>query len=248
MPKWNSISISGYHIREAGATAAQELAFTLRDGIEYVQAGIDAGLEVDRFVPRMSFFFDVHSDFFEEIAKFRAARRIWAHVMRERFGARDDRSLKLRFHSQTAGVSLTARQPMSNVMRTHQASPSSSAGQFASPVRWMKRWRSRRRTPPRWRSARSNHCLRNRRHLHHRSFAGSCFVERLTRDLEDDAERYFRAIDGMGAWWRNRAWHLARNRERVPLPAGCRTETSDHRRRERIRLRAGRAHSDSADR
>ena len=118
VPRWNTISVSGYHIREAGATASQELAFTLRDGIEYVQAGVDAGLDVDQFVPRMSFFFNAHSDFFEEIAKYRAARRIWARVMRERFGAKDERSLKLRFHAQTAGVSLTAQQPMNNVMRT----------------------------------------------------------------------------------------------------------------------------------
>ena len=118
VPRWNTISVSGYHIREAGATASQELAFTLRDGIEYVQAGVDAGLDVDQFVPRMSFFFNAHSDFFEEIAKYRAARRIWARVMRERFGAKNERSLKLRFHAQTAGVSLTAQQPMNNVMRT----------------------------------------------------------------------------------------------------------------------------------
>ena len=108
LPRWNTISISGYHIREAGATAVQELAFTLADGIAYVQAGIDAGLEVDAFAPRLSFFFDVHSDFFEEIAKFRAARRMWARIMRERFAARNPRSLMLRTHAQTAGVSLTA--------------------------------------------------------------------------------------------------------------------------------------------
>ena len=118
VPRWNTISVSGYHIREAGATAAQELAFTLRDGIEYVQYGVDAGLEVDAFVPRMSFFFNAHSDFFEEIAKYRAARRLWATAMRERFGARDERSWKLRFHAQTAGVSLTAQQPQNNVVRT----------------------------------------------------------------------------------------------------------------------------------
>ena len=118
VPRWNTISVSGYHIREAGATAAQELAFTLRDGIEYVQYGIDAGLDVDAFVPRMSFFFNSHSDFFEEIAKFRAARRIWARVMRERFKARSPRSWQLRFHAQTAGVSLTAQQPYNNVVRT----------------------------------------------------------------------------------------------------------------------------------
>jgi methylmalonyl-CoA mutase N-terminal domain/subunit len=118
VPRWNTISVSGYHIREAGATAAQELAFTLRDGIEYVQWGIDAGLDVDAFVPRISFFFNAHNDFFEEIAKYRAARRIWARVMRERFGATHERSWQLRFHTQTAGVSLSAQQPYNNVVRT----------------------------------------------------------------------------------------------------------------------------------
>src|SRR4029434_1097115 len=118
VPKWNTISISGYHIREAGATAAQELSFTLRDGVEYVQYGVDAGLDVDAFAPRISFFFNAHSDFFEEIAKYRAARRICAHVMRERFHANTPRSWQLRFHTQTAGVSLTAQQPYNNVVRT----------------------------------------------------------------------------------------------------------------------------------
>jgi methylmalonyl-CoA mutase N-terminal domain/subunit len=118
VPRWNSISVSGYHIREAGATAAQELAFTLRDGIEYVQAGIDAGLDVDVFAPRISFFFNAQSDLLEEVAKYRAARRLWARVMRDRFGARNPKSWQLRFHAQTAGVSLTAQQPMNNVVRT----------------------------------------------------------------------------------------------------------------------------------
>src|SRR5258707_244099 len=118
VPKWNTVSVSGYHIREAGSTAAQELAFTLRDGIEYVQYGVDAGLDVDDFAPRISFFFNSHSDFFEEIAKFRAARKIWAEVMRDRFKAKHERSWKLRFHTQTAGVSLTAQQPYNNVVRT----------------------------------------------------------------------------------------------------------------------------------
>ncbi len=118
VPRWNTISVSGYHIREAGATALQELAFTLRDGFEYVQWGIDAGLDVDDFVPRMSFFFNAHSDFFEEIAKYRAARSLWARAMRDRFGSRNERSWKLRFHTQTAGVSLTAQQPYNNVVRT----------------------------------------------------------------------------------------------------------------------------------
>ncbi len=117
MPKWNSISISGYHIREAGATAAQELAFTLRDGIEYLEYGIRAGLDVDEFAPRLSFFFNAHNDFFEEIAKYRAARRLWYRVMTERFKARNPRSLQMRFHTQTAGVSLTVQQPINNIIR-----------------------------------------------------------------------------------------------------------------------------------
>jgi methylmalonyl-CoA mutase N-terminal domain/subunit len=118
MPKWHPVSISGYHIREAGATAVQELAFTLADGIGYVEECVKRGLKVDEFAPRLSFFWDVHNDFFEEVAKFRAGRRIWARVMRERFGAKDPRSLQLRTHAQTAGVSLTAQQPYNNVVRT----------------------------------------------------------------------------------------------------------------------------------
>src|SRR5207253_475335 len=109
VPRWNSVSISGYHIREAGSTAVQELAFTLADGFAYVDACIERGLDVDSFTPRLSFFFDAHIDFFEEIAKFRAARRIWARVLRDRYGAKDPRSWLMRFHSQTAGVSLTAQ-------------------------------------------------------------------------------------------------------------------------------------------
>ncbi|HKV83644.1 MAG TPA: methylmalonyl-CoA mutase family protein [Ktedonobacterales bacterium] len=117
MPKWNTVSISGYHIREAGATAVQELAFTLADGLAYVDATLERGLDIDEFAPRLSFFFDVHNDFFEEVAKFRAARRIWAHEMRDRYGAKDPRSWMLRTHAQTAGVSLTAQQPEVNVAR-----------------------------------------------------------------------------------------------------------------------------------
>ncbi|MBA3819949.1 MAG: methylmalonyl-CoA mutase [Deltaproteobacteria bacterium] len=118
MPQWNTISISGYHIREAGATAVQELAFTIADGIGYVQLGIEAGLDVDEFAPRLSYFWDVHNDFFEEIAKFRAGRRMWAKIMRERFGAKNPKSWLLRTHAQTAGVSLMAQQPLNNVVRT----------------------------------------------------------------------------------------------------------------------------------
>jgi methylmalonyl-CoA mutase N-terminal domain/subunit len=118
VPQWNTISISGYHIREAGSTAVQEVAFTLANGIAYVEAAIKAGLKVDEFGPRLSFFFNSHLDFLEEVAKFRAARRLWAKIMKERFGAQDPRSLMLRFHTQTAGCSLTAQQPLNNIMRT----------------------------------------------------------------------------------------------------------------------------------
>src|SRR3989440_7929838 len=118
MPRWHPISISGYHIREAGSTAQQELAFTLKDGFSYVEHAVARGLDVDDFAPRLSFFFNAHIDFFEEIAKYRAARRIWAREMRETFGARDERSLLMRFHTQTAGVSLTAQQPLNNIVRT----------------------------------------------------------------------------------------------------------------------------------
>ncbi len=117
VPKYNPISISGYHIREAGATALQELAFTLRDGVEYVQYGIDRGMDIDEFVPRLSFFFNAHNDFFEEIAKYRAARVVWARTMKERFGAKNPRTMQLRFHTQTAGVSLTVQQPLNNIAR-----------------------------------------------------------------------------------------------------------------------------------
>ena len=117
VPRYNPISVSGYHIREAGATALQELAFTLRDGVEYVDWGMRAGLDIERFVPRISFFFNAHNDFFEEIAKYRAARRIWARVMRDRFGGVNERTLQMRFHTQTAGVSLTVQQPLNNIVR-----------------------------------------------------------------------------------------------------------------------------------
>src|SRR5438270_8276829 len=118
MPRWHPISISGYHIREAGSTAVQELAFTLKDGLTYVEQAVARGLDVDAFAPRLSFFFNAHIDFFEEIAKYRAARRIWARELRDTFGARDERSMLMRFHTQTAGVSLTAQQPLNNIVRT----------------------------------------------------------------------------------------------------------------------------------
>ena len=118
MPRWHPISISGYHIREAGSTAQQELAFTLKDGFTYVERALERGLDVDDFAPRLSFFFNAHIDFFEEIAKYRAARRIWAREMRDTYGAKREESMRMRFHTQTAGVSLTAQQPLNNVVRT----------------------------------------------------------------------------------------------------------------------------------
>jgi methylmalonyl-CoA mutase, N-terminal domain len=201
VPKWNTISVSGYHIREAGATALQELAFTLRDGIEYVQWGVDAGLDVDEFVPRISFFFNAHSDFFEEIAKYRAARRLWAAVMRDRFHARDERSCKLRFHTQTAGVSLTAQQPYNNVVRTALQALSAVLGgtnslhtnsldeALALPT-----------------AEAATLALRTQQIIAHESgvasivdpLGGSYFVERLTLDMEEGARRYFETIDHMG--------------------------------------------------
>ena len=200
-PKWNTISVSGYHIREAGSTALQELAFTLRDGIEYVQYGVDAGLNVDEFVPRISFFFNAHSDFFEEIAKYRAARKLWAHVMRDRFHAKDERSWKLRFHTQTAGVSLTAQQPYNNVVRTALQALSAVLGgtqslhtnsldeALALPT-----------------AEAATLALRTQQILAHESgivnvvdpFGGSYFVERLTLDMEEGARNYFETIDRMG--------------------------------------------------
>jgi methylmalonyl-CoA mutase N-terminal domain/subunit len=201
VPKWNTISVSGYHIREAGATALQELAFTLRDGIEYVQWGVDAGLDVDEFVPRISFFFNAHSDFFEEIAKYRAARKIWARVMRERFGAKSERSWKLRFHTQTAGVSLTAQQPYNNVVRTalqalggvlggtNSLHTNSLDEALALPT-----------------AEAATLALRTQQVIAHESgvtnvvdpLGGSYFLERLTLDMERGTYDYFDTIDRMG--------------------------------------------------
>ncbi len=201
MPKWNSISISGYHIREPGATAAQELAFTLRDGIEYLDYGIRAGLAVDDFAPRLSFFFNAHNDFFEEIAKYRAARRIWYRVMKERFKAQNPRSWQMRFHSQTAGVSLTVQQPINNIIRVAIQALAAVIG-----------------------GTQSLHCdgydealalpteraaliaLRTQQIIAHETgvtntvdpLGGSYFIEKLTTELEEEAWEYFRRIDALG--------------------------------------------------
>jgi methylmalonyl-CoA mutase N-terminal domain/subunit len=201
VPKWNTISVSGYHIREAGSTAAQELAFTLRDGIEYVQYGIDAGLDVDAFAPQISFFFNSHSDFFEEIAKFRAARKIWADVMRNRFHAKNERSWKLRFHTQTAGVSLTAQQPYNNVVRTAlQALAAVIGGTNSLHTNSLDEALA---LPT---AEAATLALRTQQIIAHESgvpnvvdpLGGSFFVERLTLDIEREARHYFDLIDRMG--------------------------------------------------
>jgi len=201
MPKWNTISISGYHIREAGSTAAQELAFTLRDGIEYVQWCVDAGMDVDSFAPRLSFFFNSHSDFFEEIAKYRAARRIWARVMKERFGAKNPRSWMCRFHTQTAGVSLTAQQPYNNVVRTAlQALAAVLGGTQSLHTNSL----DEALALPTEEAA--TIALRTQQIIAHESgvvntsdpLGGSYFVEKLTSEIEEEALEYFRKIDAMG--------------------------------------------------
>jgi methylmalonyl-CoA mutase N-terminal domain/subunit len=200
-PRFNPISISGYHIREAGSTAAQELAFTIRDGIEYVDWAIERGLKIDDFAPRLSFFFNAHSDFFEEIAKYRAARKLWAHLMRDRYDAQSERSLKLRFHAQTAGCSLTWQQPYNNVARTALQALSAVLG-----------------------GAQSLHtnsldeayalpseqavtiALRTQQVIAYESgvtatpdpLGGSYFLERLTLDMEAATMDYIRRIDEMG--------------------------------------------------
>ena len=201
VPEWNTISISGYHIREAGATAAEELAFTLADGFAYVEACLRRGLDVDDFVPRLSFFFDAHIDFFEEIGKFRAARRIWARWMRERYGAKSERSLKLRFHTQTAGVSLTAQQPENNIVRTAVEAMAAVLGGtqslhtnamdevFALPT-----------------AKNAEIALRTQQIIAEETgvaatidpLGGSWFVEEMTDRIEAKAEEIFASIDRMG--------------------------------------------------
>ncbi|HYB96364.1 MAG TPA: methylmalonyl-CoA mutase family protein [Vicinamibacterales bacterium] len=201
VPKWNTISVSGYHIREAGSTSLQELAFTLRDGLEYVQYGVDAGLDVDDFVPRISFFFNSHSDFFEEIAKYRAARKLWAEAMKHRFGAKNPRSWQLRFHTQTAGVSLTAQQPYNNVVWTALQALAAVLGgtnslhtnsldeALALPTKEA-----------------ATIALRTQQIIAYESgvtnvvdpLGGSYFIEKLTREMEEGTLAYWDTIDRMG--------------------------------------------------
>jgi methylmalonyl-CoA mutase N-terminal domain/subunit len=201
VPRYNPISVSGYHIREAGATAVQELAFTLRDGIEYVQWGVDAGLNVDEFVPRISFFFNAHNDFFEEIAKYRAARRIWSRVMRERFNAQSERTLQLRFHTQTAGVSLTIQQPLNNIVRV---AIQALAGVLGGTNSLHTDAYDEALALPTDRAALI--ALRTQQIIAEETgvantidpLGGSYFIEALTKRMEDGALDYFAKIDAMG--------------------------------------------------
>ncbi len=201
MPKWNPISVSGYHIREAGSTAAQELAFTLADGFAYVEAGIAAGLNVDEFVPQISFFFNSHVDFFEEVAKYRAARRVWARRMRDKYGAKNPRTLALRFHTQTAGCSLTAQQPENNIVRTaYQALAAVLGGTQSLHTNSMDETLAL----PSEKAV--TIALRTQQILAYETgvantvdpLAGSYFVESMTNRLEAEAQEYFDKIESLG--------------------------------------------------
>jgi methylmalonyl-CoA mutase N-terminal domain/subunit len=201
VPQWNPVSVSGYHIREAGSTAAQELAFTLADGFAYVEAGVARGLDVDEFAPRISFFFNSHIDFFEEIAKYRAARRIWAKRMKTKYGAKNPRSWMLRFHTQTAGCSLTAQQPENNIVRTaFQALAGVLGGTNSLHTNSMDETLAL----PSEKAVKI--ALRTQQILAYETgvpntidpLGGSYFVESLTTKMEEEAERYFEKIDTLG--------------------------------------------------
>ena len=201
MPRWHPVSISGYHIREAGSTAQQELAFTLKDGFTYVERALERGLDVDDFAPRLSFFFNAHIDFFEEIAKYRAARRIWAREMRDTYGAKREESMRLRFHAQTAGVSLTAQQPLNNVVRTSLEALAAVLGgtqslhtnsfdeALALPTEEAVRVALRTQQIIAFESGVTNTAD---------PLGGSWFVEKLTDEMEAAAYDYFARIDELG--------------------------------------------------
>src|SRR4051794_26455073 len=201
MPRWHPVSISGYHIREAGSTAAQELAFTLKDGLTYVEEAVERGLEVDDFAPRLSFFFNAHIDFFEEIAKYRAARRIWARELRDTFGAQDPRSWLMRFHTQTAGVSLTAQQPLNNIVRT---AIEALAGVLGGTQSLHTNSYDEALALPTEEAVRV--ALRTQQVIAHETgvantidpVGGAYFVEALTDEMERQAYAYFRRIDELG--------------------------------------------------
>ena len=246
LPRWHPISISGYHIREAGSNAVQELAFTLANGFAYVDAALERGLDVDEFAPRLSFFFNAHLDFFEEIAKYRAARRIWARELRDRYGAKNPRSWLMRFHTQTAGVSLTAQQPEVNIVRTALEALAAVLGgtqslhtnsfdeALALPTENAVRL-----------------ALRTQQVIAHETgvvntidpLGGSYYLEDLTNRLEAEAYEYFDRIEKLGGVVAGDQGELLPARDRrgvVPLPGRGRGEAADHRRRQPLRAR-GRA-------
>ena len=201
LPRWNTISISGYHMREAGSTAVQEVAFTIADGVAYAQAAVDAGLDVDDFAPRLSFFFACHMNFFEEVAKFRAARRLWAHVMKDRFGAKDPKSMMLRFHTQTGGATLTAQQPENNIVRTALEALAAVLGGTQS---LHTNSFDEALALPSQKAA--TVALRTQQVLGYEAgvpdtpdpLGGSWFVESLTTEIEERAREYLEKIDAMG--------------------------------------------------
>ena len=254
LPRMHPISISGYHIREAGSTAAQELAFTLADGFAYVDAAVERGLDVDAFAPRLSFFFNAHIDFFEEIAKYRAARRIWARELRDRYGARDPRSWLMRFHTQTAGVSLTAQQPHVNIVRTALEALAAVLGgtqslhtnsfdeALALPTEDAVRL-----------------ALRTQQVIAHETgvtstadpLGGSWYVEDLTNRLEAEAYEYFDRIEKLGGVVAGDQGELLPARDRrgvVPVPVGGRGRPARDRRCQPLRARGGDTDRDPADR
>ena len=221
MPRWHSVSISGYHIREAGSTAAEELAFTLANGFAYVELALQAGLPVDAFAPRLSFFFNAHIDFFEEIAKYRAARRIWARWMKERYGAQLERSMQLRFHTQTAGVSLTAQQPEVNIVRT---AIEALAGVLGGTQSLHTNSMDEALALPTEKAARI--ALRTQQVIAHETnvahvadpLGGSWFVEELTDEMERQAEELFAHLDELGARLDARGVHPGHRGQLVPGP------------------------------
>jgi methylmalonyl-CoA mutase N-terminal domain/subunit len=250
-PLWNTVSISGYHIREAGATAAQELAFTLADGFTYVERGIARGLDVDAFAPRLSFFFDIHNDFFEEIAKLRAARRIWARHMRDRYGATDPRSWMLRFHSQTAGVTLTAQQPMNNIVRVaYQAMAAVLGGTQSLHTNSMDETLA---LPT---EEAVQVALRTQQLLAYETgvpnvidpLGGSHYIEALTDRLEREAEEIFQEIDQVGGVVPGSSRGGSNEDRRVGGTAavGNRAAPPRGRRRQRVRHRRAGAHDPAA--
>ena len=240
LPRWNTISISGYHIREAGATAPQEIAFTLSNGIAYVQAAIEAGLDVEHFAPRLSFFFNVSNDFFEEVAKFRAARAIWAAVMRERFGARGERSLQLRFHAQTSGATLTAQQPLNNVVRVSLQALAAVCGGAQS--LHTNSYDEALALPS---EQAVEIAVRTQQMIGHETGAahvtdpmgGSHLVEALTSDLIDESRELMRRVEDHGGavaaieagFYQEQIQELG-----IPLPAPRRIRRARHRRRQPV--------------